>query len=306
MQNRIFKYLEYYLPVHNCIILPCFGGFIIDYSPALLMSNGEIIPPGRNVIFNPDLNHDDGILISYYIKDENISYNAASLQVKDFVRSIKSDLHSGKAIKCGNLGFLSLDEQQNVVFTPNKSFAPDFYGLPSFTLRRLSEIDKGIQKEKRYVSLKYSVGGIAAAVAALFLFIVPSTQIKDNVGSKNYQQSGFIELLAKHQSPVREGNMSVSEQTSSIPVVQGEIEKSAPGRTYYVIVGGEDSKVLADRLLNRIKDNGFENAAIVESAGRYRIYVASFTDKVEGEKYLASFREKNTKYSTAWLYSKRN
>lgn len=306
MENKIFKYLEYLLPVHNCIIIPDFGAFIIDHEPALILSNGELIPPKHNVIFNPELHHNDGVLVSYLIKDANISYNVASQQVKDFVRLLKVELSGGKSVKCGYLGFLILDAQQNISFTSNKSYNTDLYGLTSLSIRRIADLDIIKGEESRRTSIRYMIGGVAAAVAALFLFVVPSTRIEDNLNS--YQQSGFIKSL---NSSVRISNDNKDMQSEVInntitALPEPSIVASKSAKTYYIIVGGEDSKTLADRLLSRIQADSFPNASIVESGGRYRIYVASFDDKAEAEAYLDTFREENPKYKTAWLYSKRN
>ncbi len=68
----------------------------------------------------------------------------------------------------------------------------------------------------------------------------------------------------------------------------------------------KDSKLRAERLLEKVQISGLRNAAIIESEGRYRVYAASFTDKIEGESFLETFRKENPKYETAWLYSSRN
>lgn len=306
MVNNVFKYLEYLLPAHNCIILPDFGGFIIEHIPALLLSNGELIPPRQNIIFNPDLNHNDGVLVSYYIKNDNIPYNTASLRLKDFTRSLKQDLLAGKVVKCSNLGFLSLDEHQNIVFTANRTYGPDYYGLTSPSVRRIADINKSIYTEKHRPSLRYKIGGVAAAALALFLFAVPSVRINNGADMKRHQQSGFVEFLTKTPTPaITSTKVQEADDTSDSPILESKEEKTVPSRTYYIIIGGEDSKTLADRLLKRIQTQSFPNAAIVESGERYRIYVASFTDKAQAETYLEDFRRENPKYETAWLFSKR-
>ena len=299
MNDEIFKYLEFSLPIHNCVIIPDFGGFILNSEPASLLVDG-IVPPKFSVVFNPDLKHDDGILINLYRKDEDLSYNVASQRIKEFVKELKKDLLVDKPVYCSRLGYLSADENNKTIFTANKLLIfPDSYGLRQVELCRLINIERTSEVRANHFSLKYTLGGIAAAAVALFLFAVPSINIKDNSIQKYSQQAGFVSSLSASFNPVLETNVQEED------LEKKETDKQVSLRTYYIIVGGEETKSQADRLLEKIRNNGLKSASIVRS-DRYRIYVASFTDKVEGESYLEVFRKENPQYSTAWLYSKRN
>jgi len=298
MKNEIFKYLEYSLFVHNYVIVPGLGGFIVNSSPFSAHLSMNIEPPRFSIVFNPDLNHDDGILASYIIKDEKISYNAASQRIKDFVKEIKSNLANGKNISF-NLGNFYLDNDNNISFTINQSVAhPDFFGLTPVELVYLSNIKDTSRKESNRVFLRNALSGVAAIGIAAFLFIIPSADISDKGHTKS-QEAGYIHTLTN--------TLSLS-KNDEIRTAQPDMEEiiDTPARTYYIIVGGEDFRPRAKRLLDKVRLAGFKDAAIVESQGRYRIYVASFTDKVESESFLETFRKDNPKFNTAWLYSKRN
>lgn len=297
MNDKILKYLEFSLPVHNCVIIPDFGALILNSEPASFCAEG-IVPPSLSVIFNPDLKHDDGILVNLYKKDENLSYNAALQCVKDFVKELKKALLADKIVECGRFGYFSADGNGKTVFRANELFVfPDSYGLKPVELNRLINIERVQEIRSNRISLRYTFGGVAAAVAALLMFAVPSINIKDTYTHKASQQAGFISSLSESLNPILES------KTQEVNVVEEATENSL--RTYYVILGGEESKSQADRLLQKVRSNGFKNASIVES-DRYRIYIASFTDKAEGESFLDTFRKENPQYSTAWLYSKRN
>lgn len=74
--------------------------------------------------------------------------------------------------------------------------------------------------------------------------------------------------------------------------------------SYYVIIGSATSKGEADKVLSRLKSQGFSSSKLMPSNGqRYRIYVSSFQDKNEAERYLANFRKKNPKLADAWLFT---
>lgn len=143
------------------------------------------------------------------------------------------------------------------------------------------------------------MGGVAAASIALLLFITPSASIKDN-NSPTVQKADFISSVT---SSLTETQVPTEDNTA-YPKLQEDITK--PARSYYIVIGGEDTKSKADQLLKKINNSDFPQADIVETSGRYRIYVASFSDKEQAEEFLKTFRTGNPKYETAWLFSKRN
>lgn len=296
MKNDVFKYLEYSLFVHNYVIIPGLGGFIINLDS--IYTGISIESPKFKIAFNPELNHDDGVLVSYIVKDEKISYSAASQRIKDFVKDLKRDLQNDIVVSFG-LGQIFLDKERNISFAENQSVVyPLFYGLTSVKLQYLTDIRDASVKETKSVLLRNIMGGVAAVAAAVFLFAIPSIDIS-NKG--NGQEASFIHTLTN--------SLSLSAKSdSSLLDIKEEIQLGNKifARTYYVVVGGEDSKSRAEHLLKKVQSSGFNKAAIVQSEERYRIYIASFTDKVEGESFLETFRKENPKYESAWLYSKRN
>lgn len=310
MEKTIFKYLEFSLPIHNCVILPDLGGFIVNMESAIFLSNGEIAPPKHSIVFNPELNHNDGIIASYITRDENISYNAASKKIKEFVAATKNSLKNGKTVSVSNLGSLTSDNEGNIIFAQNKAITlPCLFGLYPTNIKQLSEIDKIIVREKRNLSLKYRLGSIAASVAAITLFMTP-ININDNK-SKSHQKADFISTITSSLSNQQyESTTALSNQTDITEPESNKTEDIAvhpkPIRTYYIIVGGEDTAERANNLLSKIKGNGFKDANIIQGGDRYRIYISSFDDKIQAESFLDTFRSENSKFASAWLYSKRN
>ena len=315
MKKTIFKYLEFSLPIHNCVIVPELGGFLINIEASYTHIDNKIAPPICNIVFNPELKHNDGILASYIIKDENISYNAACIKIKEFVKTLKSDLKAGKTIACGNLGTFKYDSIGNFIFTPIQYSHPTLLGLCPIQIQQLSDINRKQKTKRKNLSLKYTISGIAATAAAFFLFAIPSTSIKDNSNSHITQNAGFISsitisLANSKKSEIKNISIEKAKETTPIDTIVKEYSLkeniASPTRTYYIIIGGEDSKERATMLLNKIKSTTFPTAAIVETTDRYRIYVSSFNDKIQAETFLDGFRKENPKYETAWLYSKRN
>ncbi|MDR1720335.1 MAG: SPOR domain-containing protein [Dysgonamonadaceae bacterium] len=95
------------------------------------------------------------------------------------------------------------------------------------------------------------------------------------------------------------------EKTTSEPAATPAVESETINKKrYYIVVGSLPTQRLAEKELSIVQAH-FQRAAILQSNGRFRIYVEQFADKKEAETYLNGFRAKNPAYEDAWLLSHR-
>jgi hypothetical protein len=323
MENKLFKHIEFLLPQYNCVVIPDFGGFIMNMEPASIDEDGMISPPSYYISFNQDLKHNDGLLASNIQQSDSISYESACRSIRKMVESMRKELSQQNILICGNIGKLTADENQNLSFAPNSSVMhPELMGLTSVRLPLLVQIDNEKRKEKRSLNIRYAIGTAAAAAAALLLLVAPSIKVGNLTDTQGSQQATFVDMLTQNRSTsanslklssttastisAKNTDASNSFQTENITASNNTIDnKKTSTRIYYIIIGGEDTKGRADRLLSKIQSEDFPAAQIVETTDRYRVYVKSFEDKSEAESFLERFRLENPKFQTAWLFSKR-
>lgn len=310
MNNQIFEHIEFLLTRYDCVIVPDFGGFIMNITSSDRVNNHEISPPIYSIIFNQDITHNDGLIASSIQSAKKISYSAANNLIKDFVRDLKYALQHENAIEFRNMGTLSKDIDGNIVFKSNKNFNHPFsFGLTPVSLQLIDSIGQSDIVEKRRYQIIKRVGTAAAIVAGLFLFAVPSIKVDET--SQEVQKANFLDVFSKSlissntSSKIypnnKAENININNDISATSTPP--IEK--PVRSYYIIIGGEETKQNADKLLSKFQLQDFPDAAIVKG-DRYRIYIASFFDKQEAERFLDIFRLENPQYATAWLYSQKN
>ena len=68
-------YISELLIKNNCVIVPNFGGFIANYQSSVIDNvRNKIYPPSKNVLFNPNLLGNDGLLANYVSVKINESY----------------------------------------------------------------------------------------------------------------------------------------------------------------------------------------------------------------------------------------
>ncbi len=132
---KIAGYVGDLLYDYECVVIPGLGGFITnDKSAQVVAVTHHFKPPFREVHFNVHLKANDGLLINYVARNENLSYGEAKSRVDQFSFQCMRALDNGKRIRFHGIGSLSRDADKNIVFTQDKSvnYNPEAFGLGSF------------------------------------------------------------------------------------------------------------------------------------------------------------------------------
>ena len=101
--NSVISHIEYLLTRHDCVVVPGFGGFLLQQQTAKFDKYGNITPPSKGISFNAGLNHHDGLLANSIMEDYMISYNEANSVISDFVLSLRNNITIEKNYKFGHL-----------------------------------------------------------------------------------------------------------------------------------------------------------------------------------------------------------
>ena len=129
---------------HDCVIVPGFGGFIGNYTPARIDKNsGTFYPPVKQISFNRNLNHNDGLLIGKISGFSNMNYGDARNMIEEFVAELRKKLEKGEKIVFENIGSFVNNQEGNIQFEPdrNANYHLDSYGLESFQFLPLEGYD---------------------------------------------------------------------------------------------------------------------------------------------------------------------
>jgi nucleoid DNA-binding protein len=129
---------------NDCVIVPGFGGFIGNYTPARIDKNtGTFYPPVKQISFNRNLNHNDGLLIGRISMSSKINYGDARNLVEEFVAGLRKKLEKGEKVVFDNIGSFINNQEGNVQFEPdrNANYHLDSYGLEPFQCLPLEGYD---------------------------------------------------------------------------------------------------------------------------------------------------------------------
>ena len=340
---RIITHIERLLLTHDCVILPKFGGFVLQTLPATYQEEEHLFRPMRKeVMFNVTLQHTDGLLSESYMQTYGVDYRKAQLMLEEDIEALNVSLEQDKRITLGRIGTFSIGEEGQTIFTPGDSgvFNADSYGLPSFhfpVLRSLEEEREEVallagkkKKDVFYIPVSRKlIRVVAASAAAVALFFVVSTPVKEvNLSAYtasfvptemiNYRfeepisQPEEIQISQVDVTPKIEATKETEiAKAPSAPEVRKEVAVPAPKaelvatkKMYHIVIASFPTEEQANEYISGVDRAQCKNVSKVVRDGKYRIYADKFNNRADAESYMATLR-KIEKYKDAWLFISR-
>jgi cell division septation protein DedD len=149
--QKVDKHISELLYEHDCVIVPDFGGFVSNYNSAAIHPvQHTFTPPSKKIVFNVNLNNNDGLLANRIVIAENTNYPEAIRYISRFVEYTNAELKKGTKVKIDEVGTLFLDVERNIQFEPSSTnYLLQSFGLPSFQSPAIKRdnIGKRIEKE---------------------------------------------------------------------------------------------------------------------------------------------------------------
>ena len=290
------NYIKELLFQHDCVIIPDFGGFVANIQSAKInKTQNSFSPPYKEISFNRDLKHNDGLLIGYVSRAKNIGFVDAKRLVDSFVKNLSLKLNKGKKVIIENVGVLQMDKEKNIQFEPSNTinFLLDSYGLDNFNFDPLEEYDvtKRIQKkfeERSPASLlrRRTMRRIAIAIpviVALVLIPLKTNMLDFNVDISSLNPFSKTEQVQpKTESAVSE--KPIVEKTAEAPAKAithqspvSQPEKPVSGLHYYIIAGSFLSENNAQSLKDQFTGQGFDPIVFKASNDFYRVGIKGYS-----------------------------
>jgi hypothetical protein len=322
------KYIAELLFEYDCVIIPGFGGFIGNYTPARIQeSYHTFFPPFKSLLFNPNLKQNDGLLAVRISQGEKISYTDAILSIGSLVSGWYKQLNDSLAVEIDQVGRLYRDKEGNFQFEQNKeiNFLPESYSLSSVISPAVIRqgVRRNLEKKilrfagspshnRHYIPLVLKWAALIAlplGTAALF-----GISNFERLKSLSVAYTGMLfsststEIIKKTPSvrpifsPKQEGVKGTP--TLKVPVKQ-EISnvKTIGEKPFTIIVGAFRFFENAEGLVTDLRSKGYDAAIAGQTkTGLYRVSLCTFADKNEAFEQLTIVRSKE--FSSAWLLVK--
>lgn len=148
--KSIDKHIEELLYHYDCVIIPEFGGFITSDATAYIdKKSNTIYPPSKRILFNKNLQNNDGLLANKLVKDEDLSYQEANQHLIEYKDSCFLSLDKNGRVEVEKVGVLFFDKEKNLQFQQAKNnFLTKSFGLPT---KFLTPIAKEVIRVKEEV-----------------------------------------------------------------------------------------------------------------------------------------------------------
>ena len=313
----LIKEIEKLLYFHECVTVPNFGSFLVSNTKAKIdFKRGKFISPKRKVSFNALIKQNDGILAKYISSNQNVSYKYAldeiDEKIKIWFQKIKIDTLIFK-----NIGEFYLNTENKICFQAynTENFSHNFYGLEDFNRLPLNESELKIitNKEKNTKNIimnndknenlafepeskdsakkgKFKIVAIITSLIVLSVLgyyfgneyvqneRIRSTEIAQKKIKNNVQKATFdIGSISSLELNVKAVIETVEDDT--VLVEQGDF--------YSVIAGSFRDERNADKLLNKLKSEGFDASYAKNSpSGLFRIAYGRLKTKREAYQLL--------------------
>lgn len=326
---------------HDCVIIPGFGGFIGNYQPARIDPvHHTFHPPSKQLLFNVNLRHNDGLLANHISQKHGISYAEAMSLIGDQAAEAIRILQAGESLWFPRIGRLYAGQEGNIQFEQQKStnLLTDSFGLPTFIAppvdrKKMAIPDARIATRKPSVNSRRiiltwvrraAVWALPLGVAFLFTMAhfdrLPSKYasnagILGNVLARfsasslaEKKESAPVHLPVVADTPVlllQAGNFD--DGTTIEPLVAAEetateTEPVLAGR-FAVIVGAFRLQENAGKLVLELRQDGHRAGIFDQSkGGLYRVAIAVSNDRQEAIRELDFARSDN--FPGAWLLIK--
>lgn len=330
----IVAHIRQLLVLHDCVIVPDFGGFVANYRPAEInFSRNSFAPPSKQIGFNQNLSGNDGLLIGHVSERTGMGYVDARRLVAGFVKSVQEKLANGKKVVFEEIGVFRFDRQKNLQFEPGHTlnYLIDSYGLSWFTASPLEGYDvrKKIRKfrdqpparkQQSRVLRRVLIGIpvlVALALVPLKIHYIDHLDIDlsslNPLKKKNHQvlvektaetTSASVDFMEAAENMEKQVETELPDVQASPQIVEisEKIPETAEPR-YYIIAGSFRSESNARTLQTDLRSAGYETLLLDAPNGLYRVSLAGFSDRDTALKELSAIRQLPGKESV-WLFTR--
>lgn len=280
--QELILHIDYLLRRHGCVTVPGIGAFIASVQSAYIDSDGAIRPPCRILVFNPAINHNDGLLSASYARRRRCGNGEADVALAADIDGLRAALTAGEQIDVAGRGILRYNGT-SVIFeaSPADSWLPVLH-LSGIMQMARDESDSGHtdsdtrgERIATYLRRIKIAASVAVILALGFVLSTPTTI--DN---------------AQFASPVVEQFTPKKPQSSTLlrqPGMQyGTLQiDSTPDTT--AVLTADTAAIAAYKAENIRRAKAMSHVAVKPKAasdGRYCLVVASLNSNAEARKFI--------------------
>jgi len=310
--ENLEHYIAPLLEIHDCVMIPDFGGFVLNNeSGGFIGMPNEIYPPSKKISFNKNLNVNDGLLAQHIAQADNIYYSEALIKIKEQVERIKYLLSERQLLKFPGVGTLIENEEKKILFSPEnaRNYLKASYGLPPLLL---SPIEKQVPAKiyhlperktalstRKPLKINSPVAiSIAASLILAFIVFIKNAQVDPSQVAKV--------VNAIHKKVIEQKATPNLASTSILPkistdIFDGETKSIEPvsSTKFYVIGGSFKKEINANIMVQKLKGKGYDAEVLNTENGFFRVTYIKEQDSIKADSDLHKIKIRENQ--DAWL-----
>ncbi len=276
---------------NDCVIVPGLGAFITRRVASTFdEQRGLMLPPRKEVAFNPDLRHTDGLLADFITeRGEAADYSAAQAKIDAFVSGVLEKVDAGGVYMMPDFGSLMLIDGR-LSFEPAAGLNAlvESYGLAPVAADR---VRTNVFDTLGKVDLRKAVAS-AAAVAA-FLLVSPSTGDSGLVRADMTQP--FLQASRPVETPAPEKTLPETPEAA-----EDLLEPATDVDSYCVVVASFLTRQEAQDYIASMRARGVTDLSVLDYDGRVRVIAAQYPDHDEAVRANRDIRNLQG-FEKAWV-----
>ena len=317
MKKPVVHYISELLFLHDCVIVPEFGGFVGNKKSAQLnKTTGALTPPSKQILFNPNLKTNDGLLIAHIANQEGVTQKIAKKNVEIFSNESNTKLSTSKVLRIAKIGLFTIGKEGNIIFLQYSStnYSLDVFGMkPTYNkaILRKNKIEKQVEITAQTIKATNRNPKMLLRAAAIIIPLVALSYLSISQQEKInnvYAQMATLNTFTptKIVEEISESNVEKTLKIEVKPVPKIELPEEEvsstiiPQKTYYIIAGAFANQKNAIKMLNTLNNNNY-NSEIVEGGPLLRVSYNYFHNREKAILALNKIKQENP---DAWLLTK--
>lgn len=310
----------------DCVIIPGFGGFVCNERPAWYDDDKEeMVPPSRDVLFNPNLTHNDGLLAQEIIRSTGVSYSEAMKLAEEEAQFISSELKLGNSVEIAGVGRLYSGDDGLNRFAPDaelvrtlSSFGHSRIPLSRLQSKSITKPEKSEEKETVVITMVPLRKKLARVAAILTLPIAAGAIIVGTYLATDKEGSNTLlsllpspELIISSFTPSEETELGTFEEAveeeinieyiDPTPEPEEVVVVKNQRKINFLIIGGAFAvEENAHTLANELKVEGYKPTFHYQKHNKlHLVALGEFEKEDVARKAMAKARRSGRKAS--WL-----
>lgn len=304
MTDTLSQHIAALLRRNDCVIVPGIGAFVATRHEALVSSN-VMLPPRREITFNPAMTHDDGLLAGSVSRRLRISFTQARERVAAEVTLLQRRLQAEGAVNLTNIGLLQRRSGGRLDFTAHSPWLimPQINVVKTAPVVKISpeaQDDKAVAIVRIPLRFRWLRVAAAAIIVGILGFALSTPIDIDTAVNASLAAPSFTPPEQTVIRPLPEPknmllNIAMAPASSVVSAIKPVSEAPKP---YVMVVASLPTLEKAEMFMAECGDSSLK---IFHSGEKFRVYAAEGETPEAARAAAENISGFSSRFPDAWV-----